>query len=34
MQIGAFSLVIEQAVAGINMYRFIDPGFHCALLGS
>jgi len=33
MQVGALSLIIEQAVAGINMYRFIDPDFHCALLG-
>jgi hypothetical protein len=34
MQIGALAFVIEQTVAGINMYLFIDPDFHCPLLGS
>jgi hypothetical protein len=29
MKVGAFADIVEQAVTGINMDHFIDPGFHC-----
>jgi hypothetical protein len=32
MKIGTFSLIMEKAVAGINMHLFVDPDFHRILL--
>jgi hypothetical protein len=30
VEVGTFSLVSEQTVAGINLHLFIDPDFHCS----
>jgi len=32
VEIGTLPLVMEEAVAGINLHLFIDPDFHCSSL--